>query len=269
MTRHHLLLAATAASILGLIASSTALAQANRGGSTPLEDAANARQAAVDKAARPLIEADKARVHIGGYWRIAQPIAALTTIDGKAPPLTAAGKALYRQRTTAIKAGKSEDPMIQCLPPGTPRSLLVNEPFMLAQTPAKITFFHQIYHVIRHVYLDGPLKLPEERDSLWEGKSSGRWEGNTLIIESGDFNGKQWLDDSGLPQSPDMRVTERIRRLDADTLEDVVTYEDARYYSAPWTARLTFKAQPASTILVEEDCAEKLLDFPMKPYAPE
>ena len=66
-----------------------------------------------------------------------------------------------------------------------------------------------------------------------------------------------------------MRVTERIRRVDGSTLENLVTYEDAKYYSKPWTARMTFKAQPASTLLVEEDCAEKLLDFPMKEYAPE
>jgi len=147
--------------------------------------------------------------------------------------------------------------------------MLVDEPFMLAQTASKITFFHQVYHVIRHVYLDGPLKLGEDRDVLWEGHSSGRWEGDTLVIESGDFNGKQWLDASGLPQSPDMRVTERIKRVGPDTLEDVVTYDDAKYYSAPWTARLLFKAQPKDTILVEEDCAEKLLEFPLKPYAPE
>jgi hypothetical protein len=243
----------------------------NRNTSIPQENAAVARQAAVDKAASALIAAEKTRPRIGGYWRIAQPITALTTADGKAPPLTAAGKALYQQRAAAKKAGKSDDPMIVCLPPGTPRSLTIDEPFMIAQTPAKITFFHQIYHVIRHVYLDGPLKLPAaaDRDVLWEGHSSGRWEGDTLIIESGDFNGKQWLDDSGLPQSPDMRVSERIKRVDARTLEDVITYDDAKYYSAPWTARLTFTALPSSTILLEEDCAEKLLDFPLKAYAPE
>jgi hypothetical protein len=133
---------------------------------------------------------------------------------------------------------------------------------------AKITFFHQVYHVIRHVYLDGPLKL-EDRDVLWEGHSSGRWEGGALIIESGDFNGQQWVDNTGLPQSPDMRVSERFKLMDANTLEDRITFDDAKYYTAPWTARLLFKRQPSSTLLVEEDCAEKLLDFPMKPYAPD
>jgi hypothetical protein len=111
--------------------------------------------------------------------------------------------------------------------------------------------------------------MGEDRDVLWEGHSSGRWEGDTLIIESGDFNGKQWIDNSGLPQSPDMRTVEKIRRVDANTLEDLITYTDAKYYSAPWTARLTYRSLPAGTILVEDDCAEKLLDFQMKPYAPE
>jgi hypothetical protein len=157
-----------------------------------------------------------------------------------------------------------------CLPPGTPRSLLVDKPFLIAHAAVKVTFFHQVYHVIRHVYLDGPLKLDEaDREELWEGTSSGRWEGDTLVIETASFNGKQWLDDSGLPQSKGMRVTERIRRLDANTLENLVTYEDPAYYSKPWAARLLFTAQPRSTLLVEEDCAEKLLEFPMKAYAPE
>ncbi|HEY4030037.1 MAG TPA: hypothetical protein VGM25_06810 [Caulobacteraceae bacterium] len=266
MTRH-LILAATAALALALAltASGAAFAQS----SIPQEDAALKRRAGRDAKDKALLDAERARPRIGGYWKIDHKIAALTTADGKAPPLNAAGKTLQRQRLASIKAGKTTDPMNVCLPPGTPRSLVVDEPFYLAQTPIKITFFHQVYHVIRHVFLDGPLKLTDDRDVLWEGHSSGRWEGDTLVIESGDFNGKQWLDDSGLPQSPDMRVTEKIRRTGADTLEDMVTYDDAKYYSAPWTARLTFKAQPKDTILVEEDCAEKLLEYPLKPYAPE
>jgi hypothetical protein len=258
------ILAATAASALALLLAGPSLAQSSIG----QEDAAAARRAAQAAKAKPLLDAERARPRIGGYWKIDHKITALTTADGKAPPLNAAGKALQRQRLAAIKAGKTDDPMNVCLPPGTPRSLIVDKPFMLAQTAAKITFFHQVYHVIRHVYLDGPLKLGEDRDVLWEGHSSGRWEGDTLVIESGDFNGKQWLDDSGLPQSPDMRVTERIKRVGPD-LEDLVTYDDAKYYTAPWTARLLFKAQPRDTILVEEDCAEKLLDYPLKAYAPE
>jgi hypothetical protein len=254
-----------ACAIVALAASSQAFGQS----SIAQEDAAAARNKADAARVAALIEAEKKRPRVGGYWQLTSPVKALSTIDGKAPPLTSAGRALYGKTVAGLKAKKSVDPMDACTPPGTPRAMAVDEPFMIAQTPAKITFFHQIKHVIRHVYLDGPLKLGEDRDVLWEGHSSGRWEGDTLVIESGDFNGKQWIDNSGLPQSPDMRTVEKIRRVDANTLEDLITFTDAKYYSAPWSTRLTYRSLPSSTILVEDDCAEKLLDFPMKPYAPQ
>jgi hypothetical protein len=263
-------LATAVVAFLGVGAVADVQAQSSRNSSIAVENDARARQATVDDAARPQLEAARARPSLGGYWRIAHPVPQLTTLDGKAPPLNAAGRAALRTVAAERKAGRNPDPMDVCLPPGTPRSLTVDQPFLIAHAAAKVTFFHQVHHVIRHVYLDGPLKLDAaDAEPLWEGVSSGRWEGDTLVIETGSFNGKQWLDGSGLPQSPAMRVTERIRRVDAGTLEDVVTYEDPTYYARPWSTRLTFKAQPRDTLLVEEDCAEKLLDFPMKAYAPE
>jgi hypothetical protein len=263
MARHSIL-PAMAAAALGLAAVGPSWAQST----LPQENAMRAAEQAVADKARAAVEAAKTQPRVGGYWRLAEPVTALKTADGKTPPLTAAGRALLNTRVAAGKAGKTDDPMNVCLPPGTPRSVMIDKPFLITQAAAKITFFHQVYHVIRHVYLDGPLKL-EDRDVLWEGHSSGRWEGGALIIESGDFNGQQWVDNTGLPQSPDMRVSERFKLMDANTLEDRITFDDAKYYTAPWTARLLFKRQPSSTLLVEEDCAEKLLDFPMKPYAPD
>ena len=266
MMSKQFILAATAASVVALL-SGPAFAQQS---SIPQENAATARRLAQEARTKPLIEAEKTRPRIGGYWQISTPVAALTTTEGKAAPLNAAGKKLLNQRAADKKAGKTPDPMEMCLPPGSPRSMLVNQPFLLTQAPAKVTFFMQTRHVIRHVYLDGPLKppAPDDRLNLWEGISSGRWEGDTLIVETGDFNGKQWLDDSGLPQSPDMKVTERFRRIDAATLEDVITIADATYYSRPWSARISFRALPQTTLLIEEQCSEKLLEAPLLEYAP-
>ena len=130
-----------------------------------------------------------------------------------------------------------------------------------------MTFFHQYRHLIRHVFLDGPAKL-NEPDPNWEGHSSGWWDDDTLRIETIGFNGEQWLDTAGLPQSPDMKVSEQLRLLDPDTLEDRVTIEDAKYYKAPWTTRVVFKRLPETTFMPEEECSEKLLEVPLKPYAP-
>jgi hypothetical protein len=223
-------------------------------------------QAVLDKA-RPLIEADKKHPRIGGVWVLQAPPAAIRTADGKLPPMTAAGAKLYRQRIAERKAGKTDDPIEACLPPGTPRSLWSGEPILIAQAPAKVTLFHQYRHLIRHVFLDGPPKL-DEPDPTWEGHSSGWWDGDVLKIETIGFNGEQWLDAAGLPQSPDMKVDEQLRLLGADTLEDQVTVTDAKYYSAPWTTKVAYKRLPETTFMPEEECSEKLLEFPLKPYAP-
>jgi hypothetical protein len=259
------ILAAVAASLLTLSASA-GHAQGNP--FTTPEAQRRAAVAAVADKARALVEADRNHPRIGGMWQVQAFIPAIRTVDGKLPPLTPAGQKLYRQRIADRKAGRTDDPIEACLPPGTPRSLYADEPFMIGQAPGKITLYHQFRHLIRHVFRDGPLKLDADRDVLWEGQSSGRWEGDALIIESGDFNGEQRLDQAGLPQSPDMKVTERLKLPSPDVLEDTITIDDAKYYSAPWTTQLVFKRLPDNLAIVEEECSEKLLEFPLKPYEP-
>ena len=227
----------------------------------------SAREAAATQAQR-LIDAEQQRPRIAGVWRISSPVAPLRTLEGRVPPLNATGLALQRQRAAGLKAHRSEDPLERCLPPGTPRILWMDAPFLITQAPSKVMVFHQARHLVRHLWLDGPLKLVDA-DATWEGVSSGVWQGATLVIETGAFNGRQWLDATGLPQSEDMKVTERLRLVDANTLEDVVTVDDARYYKSPWSTRVSFRRLPDNTELPEEECSEKLLEFPLKAYAPE
>jgi hypothetical protein len=256
---------AAAVSAIALLSAGASFAQ--NGAYNTDEPGLRARdQGALDKA-RALIEADKARPRIGGVWLLVPTDPVIKTVDGKLPPMTAAGTRLYRQRIADRKAGKTDDPIESCLPPGTPRSLWSGEPILIAQAPAKVTFYHQYRHLIRHVFLDGPPKLAEP-DPAWEGHSAGWWDGEVLKIETIGFNGEQWLDTAGLPQSPDMKVDEALRLLDANTLEDRVTVTDPNNYSAPWTTRVTFKRLPETTFMPEEECSEKLLEFPLKPYAP-
>jgi hypothetical protein len=255
---------ATLAAIL-----SVGAAQAQNAALTTNEATLRAKEAAAAELAAPKIAAEARRPRMSGFWEIDKTVDALLTTEGKAPPLTPAGRKLVQQRAAARRANRSEDPTLLCTPPGTPRDMLSPGPFLIIQTPAKVTMLHQHRHLIRHVYLDGPLKLAEP-DPWWEGHFSGYWDGDVLVIESAGFNGKQWLDSTGLPQSPDMKVVERFRLTGPDTLEDLITIEDAAFYSRPWTARLTFKRSPASvTHLAQEECGESLLEFPLKSYAPE
>ncbi len=259
---HRRIWAAAAASIIALASAGAAFAQNTD------EAGLRARDKAADDKVKALVEADRKHPHIGGVWVISGPIATIKTVDGKLPPMTAAGQKLYKERLAERKAGNiKNDPIEYCLPPGTPRSLWSGEPILIGQAPAKVTFYHQYRHLIRHVFLDGPPHL-DEPDPNWEGHSSGWWDGDALKIETIGFNGEQWVDTAGLPQSPDQKVDETLKLLDANTLEDTVTVTDAKFYTAPWTTKVTFKRLPDTTFMPEEECSEKLLEFPLKPYAP-
>lgn len=195
--------------------------------------------------------------HLGGTWKPARTFsAALRTVDGKAPQLTVEGQALHQQRRGSAR---KEDPVRQCLRPGTPRVLFQNRPLMILQTPRKVTFVHEFQHVLRHVYLDEVLPPAEELDPTWGGTAVGRWEGDSLVVETRGFHEGLWLDATGLPQSADARITERIRLASHDRLEILVTIEDPVNYVVPWQARAVYQRADGLS-LQEHICAERLLD---------
>src|SRR5689334_7324500 len=99
-------------------------AQAQNGARTTKEGMLREKEAAAAALAAPRIAADKQNPRIGGFWEPEKSVKALLTVEGKDPPLTAAGKQLQRKRMAQIRAGKSDDPMNVCLPPGTPRDML-------------------------------------------------------------------------------------------------------------------------------------------------
>lgn len=194
---------------------------------------------------------------LAGTWKPVRNFgASLRTVDGKAPPLNAEGRSLHEQRR---KVARTEDPVRQCLRPGTPRILFQNRPLMVLQTPRKITFVHEFQHVLRHVYLNEPLPPAEELEPLWGGTAAGRWDGATLVVETIGFHDGLWLDATGLPQSANARITERARLVGDDTLEILVTIDDPENYTAPWQTRATYR-RADGTVLQEHICAETLLD---------
>ncbi|MEI9890779.1 MAG: hypothetical protein WDN45_09540 [Caulobacteraceae bacterium] len=92
----------------------------------------------------------------------------------------------------------------------------------------------------------------------------GRWQGQTLVVTTAGYNGRTWLDEAGLPQSADLTVTERLRRLGPDSMEDAITNADPKLYTRPWTTRVRFKLVPDGQ-LDTHVCTEKM--FPEPPNA--
>ena len=183
--------------------------------------------------------------NIEGVWLIQGDHSVVKTIDGKLPPMTRPAAARYAAAIKARQAGKPDFDTIQtCRPHGFPRILFAAYPIEVLQEPTQVTFIHEVHHMPRMVYLDMTLPKLEDMDPNWMGVSAGHWDGDTLVVESQGFNDLTTLDTAGLPHSTQMRVSERIRKLDADTLEDVITITDPKTFSRPWSTRATYRRQP-------------------------
>ncbi len=180
-----------------------------------------------------------------GVWLIQGDHSTIKTTAGKLPPMNPAAAARYAAAVSARAAGKPDFDTIQtCKPHGFPRILFAAYPIEILQEPRQVTFIHEIHHMPRMVYLDLALPKLDEMDPNWMGQSAGRWEGDTLIVESQGFNDLTTLDAAGLPHSTALRVSERIRKLDADTLEDAVTVVDPKTYTRSWTTTVTYRRRP-------------------------
>jgi hypothetical protein len=108
--------------------------------------------------------------------------------------------------------------------------------------------FFEGQHTIRPIWMDGR-KLPEDPDPTWYGYSVGKWEGDTLVVETIGFNDKTWLGAQGQPHSDEMRTIERYRRIDKNTMEFNLTINDPKTYTTVWnTEPRTIKLKPGVEI---------------------
>jgi hypothetical protein len=153
---------------------------------------------------------------------------------------------LFQQR---LNATGDLGPTANCRPTGVPALNSVPLPFKIVQTPRLIVILSEENMVYRQIFLDGrkPVEDPVPR---YMGYSTGRWEGDTLVVDTVGFHDKHWLDGMGHPHSDGMHLVERYRRPDAGHLEVEVTIDDPRTYGKP--LRYTVK----STLLADDDLLE-------------
>ena len=170
-------------------------------------------------------------------------------------------EALFNQRKTG--ALSAQDPDANCLPQGVPKIHATPAPFKILQEPDVVVFLYEAFDQFRQVFLDGR-ELPKDPNPQWFGYSVGKWDGDTLVIQSSGFNGKAWLDQVGHPSSESMRVTERFHRIDFGHMEVTATIDDPIDYKKPWSF-----TQPLTLLvngdLIEEVCNENNRDLPHLP----
>lgn len=147
-----------------------------------------------------------------------------------------------------------DDPHARCLPDTFLRSYGLPHISKFIQVPGLLVVLNEVNAAYRQIFTDGR-PLPEDPNPAWNGYSSGRWEGDALVVDSIGFRDDLWLDMSGSPLTDKARVRERIRRPDFGHLEIEVTVDDPKAYTKPWTVALK-QAIVVDTELVDEICLE-------------
>lgn len=184
-----------------------------------------------------------------GIWTGEPPKARNTAGDLKPGELSMqpwAQKVFGERNTGDLSA---QDPSANCLPQGVPRINSVPAPFKIFQEPNVVVILYEEFGQFRQIFLDGR-PLVKDPNPQWYGYSAGKWDGDTLVVESSGFNGKAWLDQVGHPSTQSLHVTERFRRRDLGHMDITTTIDDPGTYTKPWTY-----TQPA-TLMVDTELIE-------------
>lgn len=209
------------------------------------------QQAASTPAAAPLRD-------LSGLWHYqstgaSEPVAP----DRLIPSMTAWGQEKFDAERPGYgprRAPGGNDPILQCDPTGFPRVMFLNTPFEFVQLPGRLIQFFENDHEYRTIWMDGR-ELPKYADLNWYGYAIGHWEADgTLVVESAGFREGTWLGSTGYPHSEEMRVTERYRRVDRDTILYDITITDPKAYTAPIVGPHRTMKLRSGDELVEEIC---------------
>ena len=169
-------------------------------------------------------------------------------------PLTAAGAELLR------KHGQQGvfNPLLNCLPDGVPHGDLLPEPFKIIHSAGIVVMLYEVETTFRQIFTDGR-KLPVDPSPTWQGYSVGRWDSDTLVIETSGFNDLGWLDARGTGHSEAMRVEERFHRRDYGHLDLAITITDPKTFTRPISVSVVERLLP-DTDLFEHYCSENEKD---------
>ena len=195
----------------------------------------------------PVFPADPRSPPIAAFWDIS------TNINGGLPMTPWAADVKKKRMATDMK----DNPDANCMPMGLTQFHMQPQPRKIVQTPKLIVILYESNYGLRYIYLDGR-KLPPagEPQPWWYGYSVGRWEGDTLVVETNNLRGAEesqydgWLDVRGTPFSGQAKFTERFRRPMFGKLEIDVTLDDPKAFTKPFTVRINQR------VMVDEEPIE-------------
>ena len=197
---------------------------------------------------------------LSGFWMPGESVKHLLNLAADLKPgdvpLQPWAEQLLKDR---IDNNGKDHPGVRCLPSGIPEKLNIPDGLKIVQTPDLLVFLHESRTIYRQVFLDGR-PLPRNAQPAWMGYSIGRWEGDTLVVETIGQNGKTWLDMRGLPGTESLKVIERYTRPNIGRVNIDVTIDDPKAYTKPWSVKLSWRLVP-DTDLIESICEENNRDL--------
>jgi hypothetical protein len=182
-------------------------------------------------------------------------VAGLNMLAGRS--VVSGGVIPYQPWAAAKKAEnfrnrQKADPLSQCFIPGVPRVMYLDFPFQIFQTPDAIAMAFEWSLDWRLIHMNNR-PHPEGIDS-WMGYARGRWDGDTLVVDTRNFNDRTWLDMAGDFHSDALRVTERYRMINPDTIQYEATIEDSKVFTKPWTITIPLHRRTDRDRLFEYVC---------------
>ena len=161
-----------------------------------------------------------------------------------APPLKPEYVADYEARRKAITDAEAKGQPLYtnytaCLPDGMPSMMMSMFPMEVLQTPGQVTIIQEAYNQVRRIYMGYELPPVEDAEPLYWGHSSGKWEGDTLVVETVGIKENVRFRDA--PHSAQMRIHERIKMLSPDMMQDEITITDPQMLTGPWSFKYMYK----------------------------
>jgi hypothetical protein len=182
----------------------------------------------------------------------AQPFQNLPSVLAGGLPLQPWAAELRSQR---LAINSKDHPDAHCLPLNPVQLHSHPQPRKIIQTPGLILIVYEANNGLRQIFMDGRSLPPDDVQPWWYGYSVGKWDGDTLVVQTTGFRDNGWIDEQGTPITSAGKITERFRRVNYGTLEIEVQVDDPKTFTKPWSFKLTQKLMP-NTDLIEFVCLE-------------
>ena len=191
-----------------------------------------------------------------GIWERAEGIR--FNPAGTLPPFTPAYAEKYKVAMEARARGEVvADPTSRCLPQGMPRFMVASYPLEILQTKGQVTLIAEWSSQVRRIFTDGrPHPPADEVEVTFNGHSIGRWEGQTLVVDTIGIRGDTSFDASPMQHSDKIRVTERIRLTDPKMIEAQITITDPEAFTQPWVVTRHYNRGGPQLQIMEYVCEE-------------